>query len=143
MPKHFVVFAERFEHGAWKYWEHECDKEDIPALEDSATAHAFSRTPSANPSVRCADETCSYADVAYTKHAPNHGNFIDVQRSQVLTGFLASSGSIGRVRVKNDWNPNSTSLLNGIAFQSMRQCGKPTYRSSVFAVRGRALLGRR
>ena len=40
-PKHFVVFAERFEHGAWKYWEHECDKEEIPALEDSAIAYAF------------------------------------------------------------------------------------------------------
>ncbi|HZL53564.1 MAG TPA: hypothetical protein VFC37_21725 [Terracidiphilus sp.] len=49
MPKHFVVFAERFEHGAWKYWEHECDKEEIPALEDSATAKAFSRTPSSQP----------------------------------------------------------------------------------------------
>ena len=49
MPKHFVVFAGRFEHGAWKYWEHECDKEDIPALEDSATAYAFSRTPSGQP----------------------------------------------------------------------------------------------
>jgi hypothetical protein len=49
MPKHFVVFAERFEHGAWKYWEHECDKEEIPALEDSATAKAFSRTPSGQP----------------------------------------------------------------------------------------------
>jgi hypothetical protein len=49
MPKHFVVFAERFEHGAWKYWEHECDKEEIPALEDSATAKAFSRTPSSRP----------------------------------------------------------------------------------------------
>jgi hypothetical protein len=49
MPKHFVVFAERFEHGAWKYWEHECDKEEIPALEDSATAYAFSRTPSSQP----------------------------------------------------------------------------------------------
>jgi hypothetical protein len=49
MPKLFVVFAERFEHGAWKYWEHECDKEEIPALEDSATAYAFSRTPSSQP----------------------------------------------------------------------------------------------
>jgi hypothetical protein len=48
MPKHFVVFAERFEHGTWNYWEHECDKEDIPALEDSATAYAFSRTHLAN-----------------------------------------------------------------------------------------------
>jgi hypothetical protein len=49
MPKHFVVFAERFEYGAWKYWEHECDKEEIPALEDSATAKAFSRTHSGKP----------------------------------------------------------------------------------------------
>jgi hypothetical protein len=49
MPKHFVVLAERFEYGAWKYWEHECDKEDIPALEDSATAYAFSRTPLSQP----------------------------------------------------------------------------------------------
>jgi hypothetical protein len=49
IPKHFVVFAERFEHGAWKYWEHECDKEEIPALEDSATAYALSRMPSGQP----------------------------------------------------------------------------------------------
>jgi hypothetical protein len=49
MPKHFIVFAERFEHGAWKYWEHECDKEEIPALEDSAAAYAFSRSPSGEP----------------------------------------------------------------------------------------------
>ena len=46
MPMRLVVFAKRFEHGAWKYWEHECDKEDILALEDSANAYAFSRTPS-------------------------------------------------------------------------------------------------
>ncbi len=49
VPKVFVVFAERFEHGAWRYWEHECDKEDITALEDSATAYACNRTFSSEP----------------------------------------------------------------------------------------------
>jgi hypothetical protein len=45
----FVVFAERFELGMWKFWEHECDEEETLALHDSARAKAFDRVPFSEP----------------------------------------------------------------------------------------------
>ncbi len=38
-----MVFAERFESGVWKDWEHTCDEGEIEAVEDSARAKAFDR----------------------------------------------------------------------------------------------------
>lgn len=36
----FIVLAERFEKGAWRYWEHECDRDEIRAFEDFAFTNA-------------------------------------------------------------------------------------------------------
>lgn len=36
-----TIFALRFEGGSWKDWEHICDKEELDAVEDSASATAF------------------------------------------------------------------------------------------------------
>jgi hypothetical protein len=38
-----IVFAERFENGIWKFWDHRCEKDEILALNDSALAKAFDR----------------------------------------------------------------------------------------------------
>ncbi len=38
-----IVFAERFERGAWTEWEHVCSEEEIAAVEDSARTMAIDR----------------------------------------------------------------------------------------------------
>ena len=43
MPREFVVFAERFEEGVWRSWEHTCDENEVLALEDSAKVKAVDR----------------------------------------------------------------------------------------------------
>lgn len=36
-----TIFALRFEDGSWTDWEHTCDREEIEAVADSASAKAF------------------------------------------------------------------------------------------------------
>jgi hypothetical protein len=38
-----VILAERFEKGAWRYWEHECDRDEIRAFEDFAFTNGLKR----------------------------------------------------------------------------------------------------
>lgn len=44
-----IVLAERFENGAWRYWEHECDRDDIRAFEEFAFTNALNRIGFAAP----------------------------------------------------------------------------------------------
>lgn len=44
-----IILAECFEKGAWRYWEHQCDWDEIPAFEDSAFANARNRGSFAAP----------------------------------------------------------------------------------------------
>jgi len=41
-----VVLAERFENGAWRDWEHNCDDQEVDAVIDSANAKAADRKQS-------------------------------------------------------------------------------------------------
>ncbi len=38
-----IIFAERFENGAWRDWERTCDDSEIAGVVDSARAKAFDR----------------------------------------------------------------------------------------------------
>ena len=41
-----IVFAERFEDGAWRHWQHLCTEEEVEAVVDSANAKAADRLQS-------------------------------------------------------------------------------------------------
>lgn len=41
-----TVFAERFEDGAWRHWQHTCSEEEVEAVVDSANAKAADRLQS-------------------------------------------------------------------------------------------------
>ena len=73
MPKNFVVFAERYEHGAGDIGSLNATKKISLPSQDSASAYAF-KPHAFKPTLRFVAQTkrVSYADVAYTKHAPNH-----------------------------------------------------------------------
>ncbi|MGB7264371.1 MAG: hypothetical protein WBC92_02590 [Terracidiphilus sp.] len=38
-----VVFAKRFRNGSWEVWEHTCSKEEVDAVNDSASVKAMDR----------------------------------------------------------------------------------------------------
>lgn len=44
-----VVFAERYEKGAWRDWEHVCNREEVDAVIDSAKAKASDRLHLSDP----------------------------------------------------------------------------------------------
>jgi hypothetical protein len=86
-----TIFALRFEGGSWKDWEHTCDREELEAVEDSASAKAFDNSRAGKPTyVDFLDGARFIFDVAFgPRETPQEG---DVE----VFGVLVDRMVIGR-----------------------------------------------